>query len=349
MRLLFITRKWPPAVGGMETWSAELVRELRHHDLTLHALPGRQDGRAPSPSAILDFGLRTAWSLLRGRGGFDVIQGGDMAIWPLVWLAGCRSRKAKLSLAAHGTDVAYAERSGIAARIYERYLRLGARMLDGVRIIANSRATAARARALGFRHVAVIPLATRSFAPLPPVAPEPFLLFAGRLVRRKGLSWFVAHVLPRLPEPIELRVAGTVWDESERAALDHPRVRYLGHVSQEDLSVLAARALVVIVPNIPAGPGHFEGFGLVAVEAAAAGSVVIASRLDGFTDSVIDGETGLLVSPGDATAWVEAIERVAGWTDAERRRYVARARDLACRHFDWARVARETEAAWQAE
>ena len=344
MRVLFVTRKWPPAVGGMETYSVELVAELRRLglDVDLRALPGRPDGGAPGAAAIASFGLRTALALASGRGGWDAVHGGDMAVWPLALLGRLRSPRAALVLSAHGTDVAFAERPGLAARLYRGYLRLGARLRP--QVVANSDATGERARTLGFRDVAVVPLASRERAPEGSCPPGRYLLFAGRLVRRKGLAWFVAEVLPGLAPDIRLLVAGTDWDAGESAALADPRVEFRGAVGQDRLAALMAGALAVVIPNLPAGPGHFEGFGLVAVEAAMAGGLVLAPRLDGFTSSVVDGETGRLLPPADAAAWQDAIAELAEWTPEHRAAVGARARRHALEHFAWERVARETAA-----
>ena len=296
MDILFLTRKWPPAMGGMETWSVELVSELaRDHDMTLHKLPGRANGAPPGALALLGFGLRTAISVLFDRRAYDVVAAGDLAMWPLVWLAGLFRKGTARGVAAHGTDASFASRSGMVARLYAGYLRLGARLLPQVRIVANSDATAGLVRALGYRQVAVVPLATRA-GHSPPPDPDNTLLLPGRILPRKGLRWFVENVLPQLPETLFLQVAGTIWDADEATALSHPRVHHLGQLDAEALARRMATARAVILPNIPTGPGHFEGFGLVAVEAAAAGAVVLASRLDGFTTSVIEGETGFLVA-----------------------------------------------------
>jgi glycosyltransferase involved in cell wall biosynthesis len=349
VRVLFLTRKWPPAIGGMETYSAELARELTHQtDLTVHALPGRPDGAAPGAVAILDYGVTTAWRALTGRR-HDVIHGADMAVWPLVLLARLRSPRAAVILSAHGTDVSFAQRDGFAAWLYRAYLRVGAASLQRAAVLANSQATAARARGLGFRRVQVIALGTRNLATgAPPEVPGSFVLFAGRLTRRKGCAWFVREVLPLLPPQITLKVAGTVWDEDERAALAADRVTYLGALDQAQLGALMAQALCVVAPNIPAGRGHFEGFGLVAVEAAMAGGVLVASRMDGFTDSVIEGETGFLAAPQSAPDWAARIAEVAGWSGLVRQAFVDRARSRARVHFSWERVARDTLAAYRA-
>src|SRR5262245_53736654 len=93
MKVLFITRKWPPAVGGMEVYSRELVRELRDRvELDLRVLPGQANGSPPSGWALVNFALKTAGRLIASRAQWDVVHGGDLAIWPLVWLATLRRR-----------------------------------------------------------------------------------------------------------------------------------------------------------------------------------------------------------------------------------------------------------------
>ena len=56
--LIFVTRKWPPAMGGMETYCFKLVEELRkRHAVELVALPGAADGSVPGAGQLVRFGL----------------------------------------------------------------------------------------------------------------------------------------------------------------------------------------------------------------------------------------------------------------------------------------------------
>src|SRR5690606_8157306 len=121
------------------------------------------------------------------------------------------------------------------------------------------------------------------------------LLFAGRLVERKGCLWFVENVLPLLPGKIHLKVAGPIWDKAEAAVLRHPRVTYLGCLNRSDLVDAYRNSLCVIAPNIEPASGEFEGFGLVAVEAPAAGGIMLAAATGGLLEAIIDGETGFLI------------------------------------------------------
>ncbi|WDI33126.1 glycosyltransferase [Hyphococcus flavus] len=345
-KVLFVTRKWPPAVGGMETYSVQLAEELaRQCDLKTIFLPGRTDGRTPSPAGLLWFGVTTLFYLaLHGRK-FDVVHAGDMAIWPLAWIASVFNRKAAIVLSAHGTDVAYANRTGWRAKFYRSYLRYGAKRLQAARVIANSRATANLLEGHGFTRISVVPLAAEATNPAAET-PENYLLFTGRLTQQKGCGWFINNILPHLPNNITLKVAGVVIDETERNALNHDRVEFLGPVRQNRLSILRRKALANIVPNLEMQPYAFEGFGLSATEGAADGGIVIASDLFGLKDAVINDVTGFLLAAGDAKAWKAKIIELTSWEPEIRQSFVLKSIEKTRQYYSWSRVCAETLAAY---
>lgn len=341
--IVFITRKWAPATGGMETYSLRLTEHLaKHQRIDVIALAGQADGMPPRARHLLGFPftvLRRLWQRAKRP---DVIHLGDMALWPL-GLA-CH-RFTRLVISAHGTDVAYHRRGGLRGRLYGAYLRIGARLLRGkAQIIANSQATRDVTAQTGWRDIAVVPLAS-DFAAVTATtntAPSRTILFAGRLVKRKGCAWFIRNVLPLLADDITLEVAGTVWDEDERAALEHPNVHFLGALDAATLARKYAHALCVVIPNIDAKNGEYEGFGLIAPEAAAAGGVVLAADHGGLRDAVIDDKTGLLVATGDAQSWAARIGDVAQWSSEQRAAFSTKASASARQHFTWERVARQS-------
>lgn len=346
LRVLFITRKWRPAVGGMETYCHELTAELEDRvELTVEALPGRPDGGRPSVLGNAGFGLRMLWYLLRRAGRFDVIHVADMAIWPLALAGGLRNRRAILVASAHGTDIAYPRRPGLRPFLYGLYLRLGSRILPRMRVIANSRATAGLCAEAGFAAPAVVRLGTRATIGDEKeyrAGTERYVLYVGRLVARKGCGWFIREVLPLLDDDIRIRVAGTVWDEAEGRSLDDPRVDFLGPVFGEELGRLRRRAIVVVLPNIQSSQGEFEGFGLTALEAAADGGVLCAASIDGVVDAVRDTETGFLLPPADGRIWADRISGIARWSPGERAEFTEHARTVVAADYSWARVAAET-------
>ena len=347
LRVWFVTRKWPPAMGGMETYSVRLSEQLESRlNSELVTLAGHADGSVPTASELVRFGLNTAFRVTGVSFDADVIHLGDMAIWPIGWVARFRRTKLPVVISAHGTDLSYAARGGIKGRLYGTYLRLGAKLVKDARVIANSTATADAARSFGFKDVQVVSLAT-DMAPSAVEKRRNVILFSGRLVRRKGLKWFVENVLPELPQELTLEVAGTKWDAGEAEALNHPRVSFLGNLKVSDLQNAYASATCVVVPNIDVPNGEFEGFGLVAVEAAASGGLVVAAHHSGLKEAVLDGRTGFSLPPGDAAAWIAKIREIYGWSEDQRNTFTESASREAARYFNWSRVADETIGRYQ--
>ena len=337
----FISRKWPPAMGGMETYSVRIAEELaKRCSLDLIVLPGGPSGRKPGAAKIATFGLVSALKVLRAPQ-TDVVHVADTASWPLGWLASLRHPNSRVVLAAHGSDISYANRTGLRAWVYRRYLRLGARLLRHARLIANSQWIACQAEGYGFRNTLVVPLGTSITAPDKPIAGghNGCLFFAGRVVRRKGLSRFVREVLPLLPKPPKIRVAGARGEDDKSAILESPLVEYLGILDTAELAEEYASALCVIVPSVEP-----EGFGLVVAEAAAAGGLVIASAHSGLLEAV-GNCPGFTADPADPAQWARIIEQIRGWTADERMRFIEQhKRDP--RDFSWARAADQTLAAY---
>lgn len=143
--------------------------------------------------------------------------------------------------------------------------------------------------------------------------PETLLLLSvGRHQERKGFHWFVDSVMPALRDRAAYLLAGSgpmtaAIEEAVRSRALDDRVFLLGQVSEETLATLYAGADVFVMPNIPV-PGDIEGFGVVMIEAGAAGLPVVASELEGIRDVVTEGVNGKLVPSGDTEKFVAAID-----------------------------------------
>lgn len=139
--------------------------------------------------------------------------------------------------------------------------------------------------------------------------PDGALLFAGRISPEKGVE-DALEIAEAAGVPLTL--AGDIYDIryyeqriAPRLARLGERVRYLGSVSREDLHRLMGESLAVLCPS-----QWEEPFGLVACEAQATGTPVIAYRRGGLPEVVADGETGYLVAPGDIAAAASAVRQV---------------------------------------
>lgn len=170
----------------------------------------------------------------------------------------------------------------------------------------------------------------------------PLLLFFGRLEWEKGVQDLLA-ALPRIrgTHPgTRLVIAGdgrhaTPLVEQARRLRVRRAVDFCGHLPDTDLPALLAAADAAVLPS------RYEPFGLVALEAAAAGAPLVVSTVGGLGEVVRDGETGLAFAPGDVDGLARAVRTVLDGPAAARRRATA-ARGRLATDFDWDTIATGT-------
>ncbi len=181
------------------------------------------------------------------------------------------------------------------------------------------------------------------------------LLFAGRIQPLKApdvLLRAVAELLSQSPE-LRSRLVVPVVGGPSGSGLEHPEslaqlsselgldgvVRFVPPVAQDQLARWCSAATLVAVPS------YNESFGLVAAEAQATGTPVVAAAVGGLTTVVRDGHSGLLVDGHEPRAWAAALRRVVE-DDALRLRLEGGALEQA-RQFSWERTAERTLAVYQ--
>jgi phosphatidylinositol alpha-mannosyltransferase len=144
----------------------------------------------------------------------------------------------------------------------------------------------------------------REAEPWPKEAPT--ILFVGRHEPRKGLA-VLLEAMAELGGDVRLWVGGDGPETAElqaRYAAD-PRIEWLGRLGEEEKLRRLRAADVFCAPSL-----RGESFGIVLLEAMAAGAPLVASDLAGYANVARSGRDGLLVPPGDARALAQAIEKV---------------------------------------
>lgn len=179
-------------------------------------------------------------------------------------------------------------------------------------------------------------------------ASTPILLTVCRLVPRKGIDRML-HVLPvlrrRFPS-VRYVIIGTGPDEARLRQLAQSKgvsdcVLFLGACSDDELLAWYARCTAfVLLAESRQGGADVEGFGIVFLEANACGKPVIAGNSGGVSEAVLDGETGLLVDPSDASAVIGACMRLLADPELCRRLGEAGRRRVE-RDFRWKNKARQ--------
>jgi phosphatidyl-myo-inositol alpha-mannosyltransferase len=269
---------------------------------------------------------------------------------PLVGIAAARCRLAPVVATFH----AWSDRD----RAYRLARPVGRRLVRGIDdLLAVSEAAAGyHAGALGLPREAftIVPngVDVARFSGVDPL-PElhdpdrPTLLFVGRLEPRKGLETLVRAFGLLKPDRPDLRLL-VVGDGAERArcqellpTAQRADVVFLGRVANEELPGIYAAADVYVSPALGG-----ESFGIVLLEAMAAGTPVVASDIPGYRSVVTDGEDGRLVPPRDPATLAEAIGTYLD-DRALRDRVTEVGRRTAAR-YDWPVVAQEVRARYLA-
>jgi phosphatidylinositol alpha-1,6-mannosyltransferase len=327
MRLLLATQSFGPAIGGIEQYCSELARALSAEGARVtvlapeHAQAVAHD--AAFPCEVVRYASGPAKELGLGRALLGKHTAAYDALVCLQWtsaiLPAIRHGE-RLAIVCHGKEVMPLQTRTLRARA--EHLARAAVLKRADHVLAVSHFTAEHAIAAGARaeRVQVINpgVDAASFAAAAERAERRTgklrLLTVARLVERKGID----TVLQALPEiarrhpSVRYAIAGAGADRARLEALVAQlglgeRVDWLGYVSHDALAALYASADLFVLPSrsIPE-QGDIEGFGLVLLEAQAAGTPVIAARSGGMPDAVQDGVTGVLVAPNDAAALANA-------------------------------------------
>ena len=338
LRILHITRNLPPLVGGMERLNWHIADELSRYAQVQLIGPSGAAALRPSAVPVTEVPLRplprfllaSAWQAVAVARRFQphVVLAGSGLTAPAAWLA-ARACGARAHVYLHGLDAA------VQHPAYRAVWHPAIRCMDGV--IANSQPTAELARNLGVaaEKIRIVhPGVTLPAAPQSAPALQDFrqrhqlgdrrlLLSVGRLTTRKGLREFVQQALPAIvqaaPDTL-LVVVGDAPADSLHASVQTrasiqamadaagigQHLRFLGVITDpQELACAYESASLHIFP-VRELPGDPEGFGMVAIEAAAHGLPTVAFATGGIVDAVAEGESGHLVAPGDYAALAQA-------------------------------------------
>lgn len=310
--LLFITRKFPPTKGGMEKVAYDLFKNLRTRiDVDLTKSPQKLVG----PLAIMYLFIIGLFKIIRKNHDLIFLQDGMLS--PLVILG--RIFNKPVIINAHGLDVIYPR------FFYQLMIRFFFTKADKIICVSSSTQKECWKRGATEAQTTVIHngIDTEDWDTMSLQVEEKgkgrysnvdTILFVGRLVERKGIHWFIRYSLPLIVAKKENLRMVIIGDGPFRNVLidiikkygNRMDIQLLGRVDDEVLIKNYLNASVLVYPNIPV-PGDIEGFGICNIEAPYFGVPVVASEIDGITDAIIDGVTGILVDPLDEVGFANAI------------------------------------------
>ena len=339
--ILFITRNYPPKVGGLEEYSYNLIKEFETHEITFKITLSK------SKKHLLWFFPYSFFKALYVIRKYSVqhVHLCDGLLSPVgLLLKGLTG--ATVTATVHGLDITYEHPA------YQKFIPRCIEKLDRIVCVSCSTRDEVLERTRLLPHdCIVIPNGIRpngmylsqpkkelrrEFENLTgfSLSNRKILLTIGHLVKRKGVGWFIKKVMPSLREEYLYLVAG---DGPEKDGIKQAMKQYylekdvvlLGEATGQVRNILYNVSDIFIMPNITI-PNDVEGFGIVAIEAGSCGLPVVASNIQGMKDAVIDGKTGFLIREGDAEGF---ISKMTGMNlDRDEIRKIVNST------FDWAKI-----------
>jgi len=344
--ILVISHKYPPSIGGMERHCYELVRHLSEFYTVHKVVHSASDGSKVKWMLTIK---KRVQKVLRDRPNIAIIYLNDgLMATACRWLP--QVTDIPVVATYHGLDVTFP------AGYYQNKLlpqlhrfQLGIAVSEATRQLCIDRGfdpSKTITVVNGVDHdLADIPRDDAVLAELAEAADfdlheKKILVTMGRAVPRKGFSWFLKSVVPKLPDDTVLIMVGPLNQEQTLfgrikkllpSSVDHLLNLFLGYPADEaevntllqspnlankalhlgklpfkTLMQVVSAADVFVMPNIKV-EGDAEGFGLVALEASLRGTPVIAAGIEGITSAITHGENGLLVPSQDTDAWIQTI------------------------------------------
>jgi starch synthase len=174
---------------------------------------------------------------------------------------------------------------------------------------------------------------------------RPYVLFLGRISRQKGILELL-EAAPAFDRRAQLVLCAGAPDTNDiavaaRGAVDRARAAGVDVVWIEEMIPRRAAVQLLSHAAVFVCPSVYEPFGLINLEAMACETAVVATRVGGIPEVVVDGETGWLVEPGDAAAMAARVNALLA-DPALAAQFGRSGRERVIRDFSWPAIAART-------
>ncbi|MEQ9374965.1 MAG: glycosyltransferase family 4 protein [Imperialibacter sp.] len=338
--VLVVTHKYPPSIGGMQKQSYELIKNLQSYTIVHKIIFSGKYPKALFFFSVVPWCLFKVWA--NPRIAVIHANDGLMALFltPLLWLT--RKKLAAtvhgLDVIFKSTLYQFWLRKYLSKFTWVIAVSNETRLEC---IKAGIPSASAHYIPNGFeplpspqKNEAIYSLLRQRFGAA--INDKSLIVSIGRPIKRKGFVWFIKNVLLQIQAPVLYVIVGPreknikliLWlskvlpasvftklahlfgfglealelDKLMKEPAFRDKVLFVGKLSKAELDQLLLHADLFVMPNLHVD-GDYEGFGLVALEAAVSGLVCVAARVDGIPSAVKDNFNGLLLPSGDADTW----------------------------------------------
>ena len=312
MKIVFITRKYPPSIGGMEKLSYEVTTRIsKTNKSEIIALK--------KPQIFLPFFVFYALIKIFFEKEKCIIHMGDGLLSPL----GLIIKKVKgfpIVLTLHGLDVTFPN------FFYQKIMPFFMKKYDKIICISNKVIEECEKRGIPKNKCVFIPIGVEKKEKIEcnksilkekigvDLERNEILLSVGRLVKRKGFHWFLSEVFPTILKKhnnlVYLIVGKGIMEKEIKKVIKEKKlgenVFLLSEVENKFLEEIFACSDIFVMPNIRV-EGDIEGFGIVAIEAASYGLSIVASNIEGIKNAIQNGKNGIFVEERNSEEYQKII------------------------------------------
>jgi glycosyltransferase involved in cell wall biosynthesis len=360
MKILFISRAYPPVVGGIEMQNfgiGEALSEIADVNIV-----SNKKGKKGLPIFLFRLLFKESFVIKN----YDAVLLGDGVLSPIGAFWKTIYPKTRFISIIHGLDITYAHKKSLMSKIYKAVNVPCHKKLDKLIMVGNETINEALKIGISKEKCVFIPngldpkeiceiYSKKDMEKLIGINldDKKVIFRGGRFVKHKGVEWFIRNVMPKLPENYIFVAAGpivankTAGDENyyghcEKAVKDlglENQVKLMTKLTRNEIKILFNTCDLYVSPNIKVS-GSMEGFGITAIEAGACGKVVLASDLEGLKDAIIDEENGFLIESENADAWTKKIKEILA-DDNFRKSFGEKAADYVQENYSWNIIAKK--------
>ncbi len=366
IKILFISKSYPPTLGGIEDQNYNLSIGLSK--LTQVKTIANTKGK----KFFLPFVFRVFMQLPFILHNYDVVLFGDGTLSPIGAFYKIFYRKNKFVSIIHALDITFAQKKGLLAKIYKSINIPSLKKLDKLIMVGNYAIDEAVKIGINRNKCIFIPngvniekikeshtrtelenlLSKTTGKDISFYKDKKIMLRVGRFVPHKGLHWFIDEVMPLLDKQYILVGAGGynpgAVGDSENYTLCKKNIKkhnlkdnviLFPNIPQPEMNILFNTSDLYITPNIYV-KGSAEGFGLNALEAVICGQIVLSSDLQGLKDAIKDNVNGFMLEPENPIAWKNKIEEVSS-PQFNKKDFIKKAQKYTLDNFTWDKISKK--------
>lgn len=334
MRICVISYNVSPLIGGIETYSNFLIKYMSNQFDTTVLKPTF----VFKNKIILIIELIIKSWIHLSFNSHHVVHVTNLNLWPIALINLIKFNKVNFIFNIHGLEIVYRKKLNLKSLIYRMYVNR--KLLNSLNIsfISNSMETQKLLKKELSIESTYIPMGVEknelnmNFDNYK----ENQIFFLGRIVKRKGLDWFIKNILGEFKD-MKLYVAGPIIDKKLKNFLSkHKNVIYLGILTDGEIKKLHQQSLFTIFPNIKTSNNNdFEGFGMTFIQAVSNGGIVLGSFYQGVISSSLNGKIGYLAEPNNSQEWIIKINEIIELSSINRKNKILNDQDLISKNFYW--------------